>query len=377
MHQRTGTGPNGLHPALRILILFALLYGFLVAIQLMGGVFKSLGEAEALRMLKKAGNPFAGLSIGILATVIVQSSSMTTALIVTLVGFDTIDPTIAVYAIMGCNVGTTITNTLVSLGHVRQDTEFRRAFAGATMHDIFNLMAIGIFMPLEYFTGILSKSASWLTNEIYGFAGESFDSPVKAVIKWAAEPIQKFFLEDLGLSRTVGGTIAIIAALATLFLCLIFITKNMRALIAAKLERSLNAILGKSGVLAIVIGMMLTIAVQSSSITTSLMIPLFAAGILKLENGFPVTIGANIGTTVTAMLASMATNKAGLQIALVHLCFNLGATLIIYPIPQIRRIPIRCAEKLAEIAVKSKPKAAAYVMIVFILIPLLGYLVST
>ena len=170
---------------------------------------------------------------------------------------------------------------------------------------------------------------------------------------------------------------AIIAALATLFLCLIFITKNMRALIAAKLERSLNAILGKSGVLAIVIGMMLTIAVQSSSITTSLMIPLFAAGILKLENGFPVTIGANIGTTVTAMLASMATNKAGLQIALVHLCFNLGATLIIYPIPQIRRIPIRCAEKLAEIAVKSKPKAAAYVMIVFILIPLLGYLVST
>ncbi len=361
-------------PILRIVLLFVLLYGFLVAIQLMGGTFKTLGKEGAKQLMTGIHSPLAGLSIGILATVIVQSSSMTTSLVVSVVGLGAgqLSPELAVYTIMGCNMGTTVTNTLVSLGHVRQPAEFRRAFAGATMHDFFNLMAIVIFLPLQYFTHCLSDLAGWAAELAYGGGGGKFHSPIKSAVKYVSKPVKEFFLDTLGLGHPVGGTILIVLSLAILFLCLILITKNMRALIQERLERSLNAVLGKSGILAIAIGVILTVAVQSSSITTSLMIPLFAAGILRLENGFPVTLGANIGTTITAILASMATDQIGLQIALVHLFFNLGATSLIYPIPFLRRIPLDLARKLAGVAVRSKLYAAAYVVLVFILIPLLG-----
>jgi sodium-dependent phosphate cotransporter len=134
----------------------------------------------------------------------------------------------------------------------------------------------------------------------------------------------------------------------------------------------LNAVLAKSGVLGIVVGAVATVSVQSSSITTSLMIPLFAAGILRLENGFPVTIGANIGTTVTAFIAALAGNVAGLTIATVHLLFNLTATLIIYPFPVLRNIPLRLARGLALRASTDRRIVLYYVIGVFVVAPLIG-----
>jgi len=155
-----------------------------------------------------------------------------------------------------------------------------------------------------------------------------------------------------------------------------FITKNMKVLIASRIESSINAVLAKSGLVGMMVGIIVTVAVQSSSITTSILVPLVAAGLLLVRNAYPITLGANIGTTVTALLAALATGVVnGMIIAVVHLLFNIVGILIVYPIPKIRYIPVILAEKLADIAVHRKWVAVAYVLIAFIAVPLVGIFV--
>ena len=170
--------------------------------------------------------------------------------------------------------------------------------------------------------------------------------------------------------------VLVVVALGLIVICLVQITRNMRTLISGSLERALNRVLGRSGLLGMLIGVFMTIAVQSSSITTSLLVPMCAAGVLTLRNAFPIMLGANIGTTVTALLASLATdNDAGLTIALVHTLFNVGGVMFFYPIPVLRRIPLRLARLLSVRAQRNVFWVVGYVGVVFVLLPLLGYLV--
>ena len=119
--------------------------------------------------------------------------------------------------------------------------------------------------------------------------------------------------------------------------------------------------------------MIITISVQSSSITTSIMVPLAAAGVVSIQNIYPVTLGANVGTTITALLAALAASKPeALTVGLVHTLFNVSAIVILYPIRRIREIPIRLAQGLAEIAVERQALAVAYVLTSFIIVPLVG-----
>jgi len=165
----------------------------------------------------------------------------------------------------------------------------------------------------------------------------------------------------------------LVVGLVFIVVALVFITKTMRALLAGRLEQVLNRALGGRGLLAILVGILMTVAVQSSSVTTSLLVPLIGAGVLTLEVAFPITLGANVGTTVTAILAALAADKpAGLTIALVHLLFNCVGILVIYPFPPIRRIPIGLAERLGSLAVRNRLYVIAYILTVFIIVPLLG-----
>ena len=366
-------GPRrGLSPAARTGLVVALLYLFLVGVKMLEGGVKLLGSDTAGGLFDGITNPVAALFVGVLATVLVQSSSVTTATIVGLVAAGQLDIGIAVYMIMGANIGTSVTNTIVSLAHARKSEEFKLAFSAATMHDFFNLIAVAIFLPLEYFTGFLLKSATWLTDLLPVGADATFNSPIKGAVKWGAELIEGVFERFIENPTTLGITF-IVVGIAIIFVTLMYITKNMRALIAARIENSINAALAKSGLVGIAVGILVTIAVQSSSITTSILVPLVASGILLLRNAYPITLGANIGTTVTALLAALATGAAsGMTIALVHLLFNVFAILLIYPIPKIRYIPVTLAEKLAGVAMDKKWVAIAYVGGTFIMIPILG-----
>ena len=368
---------RGLSAWASALLLLALLGLFLTAIQLMGGAFKILGREQADALFEGISNPFAGLAVGILATVLVQSSSVTTATVVALVGAGQIPVGYAVPIVMGANVGTSITNTLVSMGHITRKEEFRRAFAGATMHDFFNLIVLCIFLPLELLTGFLEKSAVALTGILASdtaTVGEAYKSPIKAFFGGIANAISSFITDVLTLSGWPAAALALLIALAMIVVSLMFITKIMRRLMAARVERALNELLGRRGLLGILLGTVLTVAVQSSSITTSLLVPMIGAGVLSLEAAFPVTLGANLGTTVTGLIASLAAGPAGLTIALVHTLFNLSGIALIYPVPALRRVPLRLARGLANRAVKTRLYVLLYIFGVFVALPVLGIL---
>jgi sodium-dependent phosphate cotransporter len=118
----------------------------------------------------------------------------------------------------------------------------------------------------------------------------------------------------------------------------------------------------------------LTALVQSSSITTSLVVPLAGAGILTLVQIFPYTLGANIGTTVTAMLAALVTgNLASVSVAFSHLLFNLSGIFVWWPF---KFIPIILAQKFSELAMRKKAIPVLYIIVVFFLLPLILIIIS-
>ncbi|HEX2188117.1 MAG TPA: Na/Pi symporter [Longimicrobiaceae bacterium] len=369
-----GRGPAGRHvpPAIRAVLVVFFLYVFLVGVGFLEAGIAAMGSGFQQGLLESVSNPISGLCAGLLATVLVQSSSVSTATIVGMVGAGTLPLVLAVPMVMGANIGTTITNTLASLGSIRRAEEFRRAFAAATIHDFFNLMAVAILLPLELAFGILSRVAGALTEVVRGGAfnpAEPGKSPIRAAVKlpvgWAEELLQP---------GRLAGFVFLAVGLALIFLALTLITRNMRRLVAGSVERVMNRIIGRGGgAVGILVGIGVTVAVQSSSITTSILVPLVAAGVLSLSSAYPITIGANIGTTITALLASLAVLRPeGLTIALVHLLFNVVATLVIYPVPQVRRVPVRLAEALAETATRRHRVVFAYAVTLFLVLPLLG-----
>ena len=366
---------RGIPPWLRAILVLGLLYLFLVGVKLLESGVKLLGSETAGGLFDGITNPLAALFVGILATVLVQSSSVTTSTIVGLVAAGLLPLETAVPMIMGANIGTTVTNTIVALAHARQTDEFRRAFGAATMHDFFNLMAVAILLPLELATGFLLDSAAWLATLLPGGSDATFDSPIKGAVKWGASLLESL-IEVFISNETAIGITMIILGIAIIFFTLAYITKNMKVLIAARIERSINASLAKSGLVGMTVGVIVTIGVQSSSITTSILVPLVASGLLLLRNAFPITLGANVGTTVTALIAALATGTInGMTIALVHLLFNISAIVLIYPFPKTRYIPVILAEKLAEIATAKKWVAVAYTLVLFIAVPIAGIVI--
>jgi sodium-dependent phosphate cotransporter len=360
---------------MRSALVFGLIYSFLVGVSALEKGIKIMGEDTQERLFSAVDNPLAGLSVGILGTVLVQSSSASTSVIVGLVATKGISVEAAIPMIMGANIGTTVTNTLVSLGSIRQSNEFKRAFAAATVHDFFNVMAVGVLLPIELLTGVISKIATSISDRLVGTAGTEWKSPVKA---WVKKPVGWIVdgWEAVGLSGNVLGTIVVLTGLAIVLLSLTFITRNMRELVADRVEKSVNNVLGKgSGSVAMLLGLVITIAVQSSSITTSILIPLAAAGVLSLRNAYPVTLGANVGTTITALLAALAASvPEALTVGLAHTTFNVLGIALLYVPRFIRYVPVLLAEGLATVAVKSPVWAVVYVMTAFIVLPLVGLL---
>ena len=369
-------------PFLNILLAIFFLYSFLVSIKLLEKGIKTLGAEYTDQLFQSISSPFAGLLVGTLATVLVQSSSVTTATIVGLVGSGFLSLEYAIPMVMGANIGTTVTNTLVSFGHVRREQEFKRAFAASTMHDFFNLIAVLALFPLQLATGFLTKLSISATEVIVatGFTATKPNSPIKAAIKWGANLIVDFLSKISFVDRLHENSyklyagLLIVLAIAFIFLSLRNIVSNMKAAMLNRIQFGLDKALSKGGgMIAIIVGIFITLSVQSSSITTSILVPIVGSGILAIENAFPITLGANIGTTITAVLASFAVDSTdGLTIALCHVFFNLISVAVIYPIKPLREVPIKLAILLSSATAKRKYYAVLYVLITFVLIPLLG-----
>jgi len=397
----------------RIGAIIFFLYFFLVSLDLMGSAFKVLGGCSAGSMFDSNSNPIAGLMIGILATVLVQSSSTSTSIVVALVGASPgMEVKTAVPIIMGANIGTSVTNTIVSMGQMGDPEQFERAFAGATVHDMFNFCAVAILLPLEAATGFLSViTAPMVPTELT--KGEKWEGPVK---KWVGPLVKQiimvdknvikdvststitcaesyaignglitkkgditpaFYFEnaDLNTDMTSGGVLLFISLLL-LVLCLGGLVKTLQSIVAGTSHRTLRKATGLHPFFAFLVGIGVTILVQSSSITTSVLTPLVGLNILTVEQMYPLTLGANVGTTCTALLAALVSDKpAGIQIALCHLFFNLIGIIIWYPIPWMRQWPLRAAKQLGHLTRQYRGTPLLYILFAFVLVPgiLLGF----
>ncbi|WP_258801297.1 Na/Pi symporter [Halomonas sp. DQ26W] len=355
------------------------LYFFLAALNVLGSGLGTFGRAsDFLTQLFAYGeNPFIALLAGVLVTMIVQSSSFTSALIVTLVASGEMTLGTAVFAIMGANIGTAVTGVIVALANVRIKRNFRRSFTAALMHDFFNILTVAIVFPLEFISGLFHEAGRGIFTRVAGWLAELIgleevarpNSPIKVItapVVDAANGVASF------LTTTPVSQGLLVAGLGILLMfgALIFMVQNLRGALLRHMDGLFRTYFFRSDVRAYGVGLVSTILVQSSTITSSLMVPLAGAGVVRLRRVLPFMMGANLGTTVTSVLAATANPvAAAMTVALFHVIFNLTGTAIWYPL---RYIPLRIAIWYGRLAARQTRYAFVFLIGVFLVIPLLG-----
>lgn len=358
---------------LKMLLALFCIYLFLVGIMAMGSGAKMLSEDVSKVLIRVTSNPLMGLFVGVLSTAIIQSSSATTSIAVGLVAEGMLKLPLAVPIIMGANIGTSVTNLLVSLTHITRKDEFRRAFSGAIVHDLFNLMTVAVLFPLEMTTHYLERTALVLTRVFaVDLGGAKVSGPLDQAVQPLVNAFRGFLTGILKLHPKLAGVLMGVLGLVVLFVALWLLVKVLRGSVLSRLEPFFDRVLFRNALISFLLGLFVTATIQSSSVTTSLIVPLVGAGVLTLEQIYPYTLGANIGTTVTAIIASLpflAKSPAGLTLALVHLLFNVSGTAIFYPL---RVLPIGVARWYARLAADSKIYALLFLVCVFFVIPVIG-----
>ncbi|MCP1673827.1 sodium-dependent phosphate cotransporter [Natronocella acetinitrilica] len=355
------------------------LYLFLAALNVMGSGLGTFGRASDFltQVFAYGENPFIALLGGVLVTMVVQSSSFTSALIVTLVATGEMTLGTAVFAIMGANIGTAVTGVIVALANIRIRRNFRRSFTAALMHDFFNILTVALVFPVEWLTGLFHESgrgiftqlAAWLSSLIGLEEVARPDSPVKVI----TAPVVRLFDTLGGLlmpTPVAHGVFVACMGLLLMFVALVFMVRNLRGALLRHMDGLFRTYFFRTDLRAYSVGVISTVLVQSSTITSSLMVPLAGAGVVRMRRVLPFMMGANLGTTVTSVLAATANPiAAAMTVALFHVIFNITGTLVWYPL---RVIPMRVANWYGRLAGRQTRYAFAFLIGVFLVIPLLG-----
>ncbi len=336
---------------------------FLFSVDLMGEAFKHLGKNAAESLIFATTNPFIGLFIGLLITAIIQSSSTSTSMVVAMVASGSITISDAVPMIMGANIGTTLTSTIVSLGFITKKNEFRKAIAGGTVHDFFNILTVLLLFPLEFYYGLVSSSAQRITEFLLPLdaQGSTGDFGFKL---FDAIPLTNFLIELIGNSL-----ISIILSFLLLFGSIKILSRLIYKMVIGGSQGKLRDFIFSNPFKSFTWGAILTAAVQSSSITTSLVVPFVATGKIKLQSATPFIMGANIGTTITAFIAVLIESNLAMSIAVTHLLFNLVGVIVFLPFRQLRNIPIKLAHSFGALTMNYRLAGVTYILFTFFIIP--------
>ena len=338
---------------------------FMLSINLLSHSFQGIREDIASSILSVTTNPFIGLFIGLLLTAVIQSSSISTSMIVALVGSGTISLSAAVPIVMGANVGTTLTSTIVSLSFITSKRAFRKAISAGVVHDIYNVILVVLLFPLEYYYQALSRISLSLVNSLGIVETQASSSSVYLGI-FPDGGLGKSFLDAVG-----SNWLLLILALSMLFFSIKYISNVISKSLIGESKDKLKEYLFDNPYKSFLWGGGLTAAVQSSSITTSLIIPLVATSKVSLIKSFPFIIGANIGTTLTALVASFFATEVAVSIAIVHLLFNLLGVLLFLPIASARRIPIAIAAFFGRLTLRNRLYGFLYIILMFFIVPFL------
>ena len=174
-----------------------------------------------------------------------------------------------------------------------------------------------------------------------------------------------------GLENIPGGLIGLVLSLFLVIGALTLMVSALKKIAFGKAKASIDKALNMNDYLAIFLGILATLVVQSSSIVTSTLVPLVAVGSLRVGKSLPLCIGSNIGTCFTAMLAAVASDNVsvGLQIAIIHLIFNVLTFLAFFPIQRLRNIPIGLAKALGKAAAFHKAVPIMYMIYCYMFVP--------
>jgi solute carrier family 34 (sodium-dependent phosphate cotransporter) len=400
------------------------LYFFLFALELLAASAKVLTGCKAGTLFTDNTNPIAGVMVGILATALIHSSSTVTSIIVSLVGSG-ISVRIAMYMVMGANIGTTVTCAIVALGQIQDIEQFERSFAAASTHGMFNILTVAVLLPLEAATGYLAALTKLcVRNASTSGSGQAWGGPIKKFVSPLGERIMiankklinsvatgegscssgggfypivcegsasyanckpgliacnertgrcpAFFSADASVADDkVSGGVVFFISFVILFICLIGIIIILQRMIIGVSARIIFKATDFNGYFAILIGCGTTAIIQSSSVFTSTLTPIVGIGALPLEQMYALTLGANIGTTLTAIMAAMVTDGTDpLRVALSHFFFNVTGVLMFYPIPYMR-FPLFSARQLGKATRHWKGFPAAYIISIYYLGPLI------
>jgi solute carrier family 34 (sodium-dependent phosphate cotransporter) len=337
---------------------------FFFALNLLLSSFQFVGKEVVETIIKTTSNPFTGLFIGLLITAMIQSSSTTTALTVALVASGSLSIHSAVPIIMGANIGTTITSTIVSLAFINKKKEFRRAVAAGSYHCFFNLLTVLILFPLEYKYGFLTNVSE---NAATYFSDGHVESAESSAHGWSwLDPITDFIVK-----LVPNGFILILLAFILVFVSVLLFRKVISDLLKARSPEVFSRFFFKNQVKSFGWGLLTTAAIRSSTVTTSVVVPIVAKKITDLHKAAPFIMGANVGTTITAFIASLmnANSTNALSIAIAHFLFNAIGVLLFFPVPLLRNIPIMLAEELGKVTMRYRLAGFIFLLITFFIIP--------
>uniref|UniRef100_A0AAV1UGR3 Sodium-dependent phosphate transporter n=1 Tax=Peronospora matthiolae TaxID=2874970 RepID=A0AAV1UGR3_9STRA len=372
----------------------AALYFFMVAVKLIGdGITVALG-CDTKGAFDFADNPVAGLMIGTIATALLHSSGTVTSIVVALVGSSGMTIRQGVFVIMGANIGTCVTCIMVAFGQVGDLVGcFQRAMAAATVHDMYNLWSVFVLFPLEWAFHPLEKLSVAMSNA-HTDSG-AFSSPVDVVVNPLAKEvivvdkgavydvaagaiectsIQSFVTGGVFEGSSMGdGSIGAITALigVCILVCSLFtLVKMLAKVFTGTTKHLVSKLLNYNGYINIIVGTLITFCVHSSTVVTSTITPLAGLGVITLEQVYPLVIGANLGTTGTALLAALVTGRSdSVAIALVHFWFNVFGIILFYPIPITRKPILSWARSLAFASAAWPMTAVLFLIFLFLVAP--------
>ncbi len=344
-------------------MLLALLL-FMFSIDLLTVSMLQLNNELAKEIFQATNNPFVGLFIGLLMTALIQSSSTVTAMIVAVVASGNLSLMQAVPLVMGANIGTTLTSTLVSLSFIMKKGEFKKALSAGVLHDVFNIITVIILFPLEIYFGFLSKTAMLITDSFFD-SNNDFVGQYKYNVIFT-RPLSLWMVDFLRFP-----ILALIFSIMMVFGAIKILSVTVFRSFVSENYKKVSKHIFKSPFVAFIYGVFFTAAVQSSTVTTSLIVPAVANRKISLIKAFPFIIGANIGTTITAVIAAIYKTEAAISIAIVHVLFNFIGAMVFMPISSVRNIPVKIATYLGQESVKTRIVGFAYILLTFFIIPFL------
>jgi sodium-dependent phosphate cotransporter len=347
----------------RVVFIILSLMLFLFALNLMVASLSDYASSFEESILSYALDPFIGLFIGLLFTAIIQSSSTTSTMVVAMVATGTISIGEAIPIIMGANIGTTLTSTIVALGFISDKRAFRKAVSAGVIHDFYNIILVLILFPLEFYYSFLSR-LSIRINEL--IVGESVFNSGNEMRK----------MMDFGVSEQIVGlinnnVISLILCFVLLFVSIKLLTNVIKKTVIGDSKNRLRSFVFNKPFKSFGWGVLITSAIQSSSVSTSLLVPLVATEKIRLKNAFPFIIGANLGTTITALIAASFNSEIAMSIALAHLIFNLFGAILFMSTSFLRSAFVSFIKKFSIVLTRKRVVGLAYIVITFFLLPFL------